>query len=89
MMGFDLNQLLGWTPWVSPTVGGWGCNIGVENFDLVVLPHEPKRKSKFNLGYSGEMCVAERGSAKYLKCIHCSHLSLKVMSGQVYHFFGK
>ena len=34
------------------------------NFNLVVLPHEPKRKSKFNFGYSDERCVAERGSVK-------------------------
>ena len=39
-------------------------NIGGMNFDLVMLPQEPKRKSKFNFGYNGEICMAERGSVK-------------------------
>ena len=52
--------------WVYLPGKGLGCNIGCVNFDLVMLPQEPKRKSRFNFGYSGEICVAEIGSVNML-----------------------
>ena len=32
-----------------------------------MLPHEPKKKSEFNFGYTSESCMAEIGSVKTIK----------------------
>ena len=34
---------------ISSSEGMWGCNIGGVNFDLVMLPHEPKENQNSTL----------------------------------------